>query len=116
MAKRIVEESSLVSVANAIRTKGETTDSLTFPDGFVTAIGNIQSGGDNYLPGIVDGSLTDITAEMMGGATKIRNYAFYNHAGLKSIVIPPIVITSFSSKVATSASVNLPLACNSLIT
>ena len=91
MAKRIVEESSLVSVANAIRTKGGTTGSLVFPDGFVTAIGNIQSGGGgggtNLAP-LVDGSITEVTSDMMEGCTNIRTYAFYNCKSLTSIVIP----------------------------
>ena len=38
-------ESDLTSVANAIRTKGGTSDDLEFPSGFVTAIGNISGGG-----------------------------------------------------------------------
>ena len=91
MAKRIVEESSLVSVANAIRTKGGTTGSLVFPDGFVTAIGNIQSGGGgggtNLAP-LVDGSITEVTSDMMEGCTNIRTYAFYKCRSLTSIVIP----------------------------
>ena len=37
--------SDLTSIANAIRTKGGTSASLAFPNGFVTAIGNIQTGG-----------------------------------------------------------------------
>lgn len=37
--------SDLTSVANAIRTKGGTSASLAFPSGFVTAIGNISTGG-----------------------------------------------------------------------
>lgn len=45
MSKLTVEDTSLVAVADAIRTKGGTTDALVFPDGFVDAIGNIQSGG-----------------------------------------------------------------------
>lgn len=45
MSKLTVEDTSLVAVADAIRTKGGTTDTLIFPDGFVDAIGNIQSGG-----------------------------------------------------------------------
>ena len=35
----------LRKIANAIRSKGGTTDPLVYPDGFVTAIGNIQAGG-----------------------------------------------------------------------
>lgn len=39
-----VNQADLFSVADAIRTKGETADTLAFPDGFVSAIGAIQTG------------------------------------------------------------------------
>ena len=45
MANYVVSDSSLTAIADAIREKGETTDPLTFPDGFATAIGNIKTGG-----------------------------------------------------------------------
>lgn len=45
MAERIVQEESLITVADAIRAKGSTTDALSFPDGFKTAIEAIQAGG-----------------------------------------------------------------------
>ena len=38
-------QSDLVSVANAIRTKGGTSEALVFPDGFVSAVQAIQAGG-----------------------------------------------------------------------
>ena len=38
-------DADLTSVANALRTKGGTSASLAFPADFVTAIGNIQTGG-----------------------------------------------------------------------
>lgn len=38
-------DTDLTSVANAIRTKGGTSASLAFPSEFVTAIGNIPTGG-----------------------------------------------------------------------
>lgn len=41
----------------------------------------------------VDGSLTEVTAEMLDGATKIYNYAFQNYDVLTSIVIPSSVTT-----------------------
>lgn len=43
----LTESTDLTAVANAIRSKGGTTDPLVYPDGFVTAINNIQasSGG-----------------------------------------------------------------------
>ena len=37
-------DSDLTSIANAIRTKGSTSASLTFPAGFISAISNIPSG------------------------------------------------------------------------
>lgn len=41
----IVNSDSLVSVADAIRTKGNTTEDLQFPQGFVDGINAIESGG-----------------------------------------------------------------------
>lgn len=40
----IANTADLTAVADAIRTKGGTTDTLIFPDGFVSAIGNLGSG------------------------------------------------------------------------
>ena len=45
MAYKKVNDNSLVSVAAAIRSKGGTSDALVFPDGFVSAISAIQTGG-----------------------------------------------------------------------
>ena len=39
-----VNQADLTGVADAIRTKGETAEALAFPDGFVSAIGAIQTG------------------------------------------------------------------------
>ena len=44
MAYRKVNDTSLASVADAIREKGGTSDALVFPDGFVSAISAIQTG------------------------------------------------------------------------
>ena len=40
-----VNQSDLVSVANAIRTKGGTSETLVFPDGFGSAVQASQAGG-----------------------------------------------------------------------
>ena len=45
MADYIVTSGELTSVANAIRIKGGTNSQLVFPNGFVSAIGNISGGG-----------------------------------------------------------------------
>lgn len=49
MANYRVSDTELTSVANAIRTKGGTSADLSFPDGFVSAIGNIPTGGGSTL-------------------------------------------------------------------
>lgn len=43
MAEMLVQSESLVSIADAIREKGDTSDALVFPDGFISAI---QAVGD----------------------------------------------------------------------
>ena len=44
MAEYLVNDTDMIKVADAIRTKGGTADPLVYPDGFVEAIGNIQTG------------------------------------------------------------------------
>ena len=44
-----VNQADLVSVANAIRTKGGTSEALAFPDGFVSAVQAIQAGGGGTI-------------------------------------------------------------------
>lgn len=50
MAKRIVDDSSLIKVADAIRNKCSTSDKLVFPDGFESAIASIDTVGDGITP------------------------------------------------------------------
>ena len=45
MINYLVSDSDLTSIANTIRTKGGTSGSLIFPNGFNTAINNISGGG-----------------------------------------------------------------------
>lgn len=50
-------DADLSSVADAIRTKGGTTESLPFPQGFVDAVGAIESGGGTEeIENIIDQS------------------------------------------------------------
>lgn len=56
-------DADLSSVADAIRTKGGTSESLTFPQGFVDAVGAISSGGGESLPDWDDDSPIIATGE-----------------------------------------------------
>lgn len=49
-------DADLTSVANAIRTKGGTSASLAFPADFISAIGNIPSGGGDETGSFIAGS------------------------------------------------------------
>ena len=65
-------DNDLTSIANAIRTKGGTSAELTFPEGFVTAIASIPSGGGGNLEKIVGeivtpddvGTFLDVTFQL----------------------------------------------------
>lgn len=45
MADYLTDDTELTAIADAIREKGGTSAELVYPDGFVTAIGNISGGG-----------------------------------------------------------------------
>ena len=45
MAEYLVQDTSLTAVADAIRSKGGTSEALAFPAGFVSAIAAIEAGG-----------------------------------------------------------------------
>lgn len=52
-----------------------------------------RGGGKDYsaFKGIVDDSLTEVTAEMLNGVTSISSYAFYQCGNLTSVEIPSSV-------------------------
>ena len=82
MANYIVSDTSLGSVADAIRTKGGTSAPLTYPQGFIDAIGDIQTGGSAIIqslsvtqngtytaPSGVDG-YSPVTVNVSGGGNE----------------------------------------------
>ena len=88
MAELLTNTTDLTKVAAAIREKGGTSDPLVYPDGFVTAIGNIQagSGGAAGTPGDItfydyDGTIiTSWTLEELATKTALPDYP--SHDGL----------------------------------
>lgn len=70
MSYRKVNDNSLASVADAIRSKGGTSDALVFPDGFVSAISAIQTGG-----GAVSSGYSVTFPATANNWDKILNYA-----------------------------------------
>ena len=88
MAEYLTNTTDLTKVAAAIREKGGTSDPLVYPDGFVTAIGNIQTGGGSAAgaPGDItfydyDGTIvTSWTLEELATKTALPDYP--SHDGL----------------------------------
>lgn len=82
-------DANLTAVADAIRTKGGTTEALSFPSGFVSAVEGIQAGGggDDVLESILDRTIVDFSNSKI---TKLSNYAFYKCASLKTVNIPNV--------------------------
>ena len=50
MADYLTTDTELTSIANAIRLKGGTSGALTYPQDFISAINNIETGGDEITP------------------------------------------------------------------
>ena len=88
MAEYLTNTTDLTKVASAIREKGGTSDQLVYPDGFVTAIQAIQTGG-GIKPGAhgditfydYDGTIvTSWTLEELAAKTALPDYP--SHEGL----------------------------------
>lgn len=88
MAELLTNTTDLTKVASAIREKGGTSDPLVYPDGFVTAIQAIQTGGGGAAgaPGDItfydyDGTIvTSWTLEELATKTALPDYP--SHEGL----------------------------------
>ena len=57
-------------------------------DGFIIKRGGGSGDSNAAFKAYVDGSLTEVTADMLQGITSIRNYAFYHCSSLASVTIP----------------------------
>lgn len=89
MAKMTVEDTSLTAVADAIRAKGGTNDALVFPEGFVSAVDNIDTrSGYAKFVALIDRTITDVTSDMLEGCTRIGYHSFYNCLNLKTVDLP----------------------------
>lgn len=73
MTDYLVDGSSLTAIANAIRTKGGTSAQLTFPQGFVDAIGAISGGGSAETVEITDVSNATGTTAVISAVTATKH-------------------------------------------
>jgi hypothetical protein len=73
MSNYIVKDTELTSVANAIRIKGGTNSQLVFPDGFVSAIGNISGGGGSSDFSTAEVTFISVSDTYGANATTVDN-------------------------------------------
>ena len=102
-----VSETDLTSVANAIRTKGGTSAGLSFPDGFVTAIGNIPTGTQPTLitKNISENGTYNASSDSADGYSSVTVYV----SGGNSNIITG-TFTAASTDEGTAIAVTIPYA------
>lgn len=107
----LVNSADLMAVADAIRSKGGTSDALTFPGGFVDAVGAIEAGGGggdevDYLNSVIEAKAT----ELRGDWASLPRYGFYIHRSLQTVNLPYVKTLGdncFAECAITSASMPL---------
>lgn len=103
MANYLVTDTELTSIADAIRTKGGTSESLEFPTDFVSAIENIPSGGGG------GGSEKTVTINLLNPSapSSFRSFTIYETTdGVRGNQIGSISSATGSTTVTVGASAN----------
>ena len=105
MAEYLTNTTDLTKVASAIRAKGGTSNPLVYPDGFVTAIQAIETGGgggsDELVNSLIDRTISG--AYVNNTVTIIGRYGLSNCTKLTSVVLPAVQITNANAMLSCSA-------------
>ena len=105
MAEYLTNTTDLTKVASAIREKGGTSDPLVYPDGFVTAIQAIETGGgggsDELVNSLIDRTISG--AYVNNTVTSIGRYGLSNCVKLTSVVLPAVQVTNANAMLGCSA-------------
>lgn len=86
-------DANLTAVADAIRTKGGTSEALSFPDGFVSAVEDIQAGGGGVSEQDILEALavrTFPSGDIVINSSKISSNAF-RYSGITSVSCPNLI-------------------------
>lgn len=85
----LTNDTDLTAVADAIRSKGGTTAALVYPEGFVDAIGAIETGGGGT--DVEDGIITrTITSIENNRVTSVATRVFTDYTNLESVDFPQV--------------------------
>lgn len=99
MAEYLTNTTDLTAVADAIRVKGGISSPLVYPDGFVSAIQAIETGGGSGSDELVN-SLIDRTISgtyVNNAVTIIGRYGLAGCTKLTSVVLPAVRTTDGNS-------------------
>ena len=99
MAEYLTNTTDLTKVASAIRAKGGTSDPLVYPDGFVTAIQAIETGGgggsDELVNSLIERTISG--AYVNNTVTIIGRYGLAGCTKLTSVMLPAVRTTDGNS-------------------
>ncbi len=107
MAKLVVDDGSLVSVANAIRAKAKAGEKLTFPEDFVRAVNAITGGDAGELEALIDesGVLESTDGTVKEKVEQLISLTNWKHIMQESIdAMPEIDSTLFKNTSAKNVS------------
>lgn len=86
MAKRVIDDDTLTALANAIRSKTNSTDAMT-PNEMQAIIEGLKIANEPYIEEVYDSNNKLIEARLIGSTT-LRPYAFYDSTYLTLIELP----------------------------
>ena len=87
MARYVVNDTELISVADTIRTKGNTSAQLEWPIGYIEAINDFQIGdiGHEQEDGVISRTISSYTNDTV---KSIGDYAFASYYSLTTVSFP----------------------------
>ena len=101
--KMSLSEYDLEAVADAIRTKGGTSDALTFPGGFVDAVSAIQAGSESVDAALINNELIEYFSDKVtavnlkfGGLKKLKKLDLPNCKTITSQAFDGCAIKDFN--------------------
>lgn len=105
MAEYLTNTADLTAVADAIRAKTGSAEQLVYPDGFVSAINAIETGGgggsDELVNSLIDRTISG--AYVNNTVTAIGVYGLAGCTKLTSVVLPAVLRTEGNAMTGCSA-------------